>query len=266
MVHLAGVTAFMLVGMMRPNLVRYLLIGVTFILAGTINRGGMVAFMMAMLVLFILHPPQFKVGGLVYGVLVVLMLVGIAAPSITLKGRNVSVEQVWLNAKSIVSDDDVGTLDDTKDWRLEWWGKIIGYTFGGEYFWSGKGFGVSLAEVDGYQSSKAKRGITVNRDPHNGHLNMLARAGVPGFALWLVMQMSWVTYLLQSFFRSKRAADASWQGIFAFLITYWVAFMVNAMFDVFLEGPMGGIWFWTLFGVGIAAVQIYRHYPEIAWR
>jgi hypothetical protein len=34
--------------------------------------------------------------------------------------------------------------------------------------------------------------------------------------------------------------------------------MVNASFDVFLEGPTGGIWFWSLFGLGIAALEIQR--------
>ncbi len=32
---------------------------------------------------------------------------------------------------------------------------------------------------------------------------------------------------------------------------YWVAFNVNAAFDVYLEGPQGGIWFWSMFGVGL---------------
>jgi len=39
--------------------------------------------------------------------------------------------------------------------------------------------------------------------------------------------------------------------------------MVNASFDVLLEGPMGGIWFWTVYGVGLAAMWIYQRYPEI---
>jgi hypothetical protein len=52
-------------------------------------------------------------------------------------------------------------------------------------------------------------------------------------------------------------------GMFLFLLAYWVAFMVNASFDVFLEGLMGGIWFWTLYGVGLGAMWIYQRYPEI---
>ena len=39
--------------------------------------------------------------------------------------------------------------------------------------------------------------------------------------------------------------------------------MTNAAFDVFIEGPMGGIWFWNIMGVGIAAVYVYRRYPLV---
>jgi hypothetical protein len=45
--------------------------------------------------------------------------------------------------------------------------------------------------------------------------------------------------------------------MFVALGGYWVAFIVNASFDVFLEGPMGGVWFWVLFGFGLAAVRVY---------
>ena len=46
-------------------------------------------------------------------------------------------------------------------------------------------------------------------------------------------------------------------------LAYWGAFMANASFDVFIEGPMGGIWLWTVFGAGLAAVWTYRRHPEL---
>ena len=55
--------------------------------------------------------------------------------------------------------------------------------------------------------------------------------------------------------------------MFLFLLAYWLAFMINTAFDVFLEGPMGGIWFWTIYGVGLAALWLYRHDPAaLDWR
>jgi hypothetical protein len=37
-----------------------------------------------------------------------------------------------------------------------------------------------------------------------------------------------------------------------------MAILINATFDVALEGPMQGIWFWCLFGFGIGSVMVYR--------
>jgi hypothetical protein len=33
---------------------------------------------------------------------------------------------------------------------------------------------------------------------------------------------------------------------------------VNGGFDVFLEGPQGGIWFWSIMGFGMAALITQR--------
>jgi hypothetical protein len=51
--------------------------------------------------------------------------------------------------------------------------------------------------------------------------------------------------------------------VFIWLLAVWAAIMLNASFDVYLEGPMGGVWFWVIFGIGISAAWIYQRYPEI---
>ena len=43
-----------------------------------------------------------------------------------------------------------------------------------------------------------------------------------------------------------------WGGISGWLVVYGAASMVNMSFDVYLQGPHGGIWFWSVFGLGIA--------------
>jgi hypothetical protein len=57
---------------------------------------------------------------------------------------------------------------------------------------------------------------------------------------------------------AKRRYDRDWYSLFAFLIAYCLALLVNGSFDVYLEGPAGGIWFWSVIGVGIAAEVLYR--------
>ncbi len=49
----------------------------------------------------------------------------------------------------------------------------------------------------------------------------------------------------------RRSGD-SWDKRYAvWLMAYWLAFLVNAGFDVFLEGPMGGVLFWSLIGLSL---------------
>ena len=45
-----------------------------------------------------------------------------------------------------------------------------------------------------------------------------------------------------------------------------MAFLVNAAFDVFLEGPQGGIWFWSIMGFGIVAADRQRRLFSTAGR
>ena len=53
-----------------------------------------------------------------------------------------------------------------------------------------------------------------------------------------------------------------WASLFLFLGCFWAAFLINASFDVFLEGPMGGIWFWNVYGIGIASLWMYKRQPK----
>jgi len=152
------------------------------------------------------------------------------------------------------SGDGSEELEGTKAWRLAWWATIAQYTFGGDKFWTGKGFGVDLAEEDGFVLG----GVRPNRHPHSVHMNMLARAGVPGLLLWLGVLLMWGRTVFRCYAQSARAGRREWAALFLFILSYWASFVVNASFDVFLEGPMGGIWFWSLIGIGLAATDLYR--------
>jgi hypothetical protein len=46
--------------------------------------------------------------------------------------------------------------------------------------------------------------------------------------------------------------------LFLFVACYAMSIMLNATFDVVLEGPMQGIWFWRLFGFRNGSVVVYR--------
>ena len=114
--------------------------------------------------------------------------------------RIVSFEQLTTNVKSIFGGAEGFSGEGSKMWRIMWWQKIIDYTIFGEYFWTGKGFGINLADDDGFQVLAD----SALRSPHNGHLTFLARAGVPGFFLWIGLQFSFVLSLWKSYRRLLR--------------------------------------------------------------
>ena len=87
---------------------------------------------------------------------------------------------------------------------------------------------------------------------------MLARAGVPGLVLWLLTLACWGTVVLTNMVRARLRGDHAWASFFLLTFCYACGFLIDASVDVTLEGPMAGIWFWCVFGVGSGASMIYR--------
>ena len=259
MVHMAGITVFLMVGLMRryPLVVAGLVLNAGIIVVS--NRGGMVAYFAALAVGFLLRPPEARIGRLAYAFAFFLVLGLIVGPVFQIQDgrRQISVEQFWTNIQSVLGRSESDSLEGTKEWRLDWWETIYDYTVRGEYFWTGKGFGVNLATDDGFAVDPQLR------SPHNGHMTILARMGVPGALLWILLQLTWFAMVLRAWWRAREAKASRWMAVFAVLVAYWIAMHLNAAFDVYFEGPMGGIWFWTVFGVGIGAVYIYRYSPHV---
>lgn len=164
--------------------------------------------------------------------------------------REVSTDQLFDNITSIFGESSDENLEGTKRFRLGWWREIIDYTFNGPYFWQGKGFGVNLADADGFQVAEG-----VMRAPHNSHLSILARMGVPGFGIWIVLQVGFGIVLLLAAIRAHRLRLGLLSQLSAWVLVYWTAIMVNTSFDPYLEGPQGAIWFWSVFGLGLACIR-----------
>jgi O-antigen ligase len=195
----------------------------------------------------------------VTGALAVVVL-AVANPQVHSRaGRTVSLGQIASNLGSIAG----GTHGDaalagTRNFRLEWWKTIWSYTVHGPYFWTGKGFGINLADADGFQPT-ADHSL---RAPHNTHMTVLARMGVPGLGLWVALQLAFAGSLLSAFWRARRRGAIFWARIDIWLLAYWAAMMVNTSFDPYLEGPQGSIWFWAVFGLGLAALRLQRLHPR----
>ena len=89
-------------------------------------------------------------------------------------------------------------------------------------------------------------------------MTLLARAGVPGVVLWSIVLISWVGMQLNAMLSARARGHERWVELFLFVVCYAMSIIINATFDVTLEGPMQGIWFWCLFGFGIGSVMVYR--------
>ncbi len=125
----------------------------------------------------------------------------------------------------------------TAAWRLRWWRKIVGYTLFGPYRWTGKGFGVNLADDDGFQVRR-DHGL---RSPHNVFMTILARSGLPGLGLFALFLVCVVATGLASWHRNPEGSLA-----LVWVLGYLTASVTDGSFSVAIENPMGGIWFWTL--------------------
>jgi len=270
-VHHAGIAAFLLLGLHRTesrkarprarnsDLARWIVWFVGFCLIASWTRGGAIAAITSILIVFLARPASVRKVGML-GVIALAVTLTFFAFDLSFdtggyRGK-VSPREIAANFTSIIRPDekDEAKREGNKSWRLEWWNKILSYTIHGDLFWVGKGFGVNLADDDGFQV-KPDHSL---RSPHNGHLAFLARAGVPGVSLWLLLQVGFAFILIQAYLRARRARDEWWQRVDIWLFAYWMAFLVNATFDVFLEGPQGGIWFWSIFGFGIVAADKQR--------
>lgn len=259
-VHLTGAAAFLLLGLWARrseigSLAEFLLWPAWFAglaLAGSLNRGGLISAAVGVTITLLLRPTRSVVTAIIAATLLLCSVI-LINPTVDLgTQRQVSLEQIASNMKSVIWDTGDNDLSGTREWRLRWWGDIVDYTVHGPYFWTGKGFGVNLADVDGYQVMDDGS----LRSPHNSHMSVLARMGVPGMVVWVALQVTFGVMLVSSMLRARRRHNTFWLQINIWLLVYWLAMLVNSSFDVYLEGPQAGIWFWTIFGLGLAAYRI----------
>jgi O-antigen ligase len=268
-VHISGALGFLTLGLYRFYPVRsknflktnewilYVLLFVGCITIAT-SRAAILTIVSTFIVIIILRP-SIQWGKPILIVLVFLIIfVSFDLSFSIVDNRLLSSEAITQTIKSIFNSIGVSHYDGPRQWRIDWWSKIVDYTIFGDYFWTGKGYGINLANDDGFQVYSLLHDYPL-RSPHNSHLTYLARSGVPGFIVWVALQGTFGTRLLKAYRKAVREDRQDWASLNLWVLTYWFAFMVNASFDVFLEGPQGGIWFWCLFGYGMALVEIQRY-------
>jgi hypothetical protein len=218
-----------------------LVIALDFLILASYSRSGIVAFLASMLCFIYFNKDiqlQSRVRLLIKYLPIILFIVTPIYINIKVsenfQGRAVGLEQIKNNFSSIVGGTTDATSENNVVWRLVWWAKIIDYSLSSPNFFIGKGLGVNLATDDDI--------ITLDdslRSPHNFHLNIMSRFGVLLFMIW----MYFLIKLLKPLFKKQL------QGKRLLIGCILLAFLLNASFDVFLEGPMGAFPFWTWMGL-----------------
>lgn len=257
--HLCGALVLVLVGLCKTGRVWFWIALSATLLVASQNRGGMLALLLPLTLAMLLTGQISRLAAIACALALALLVTYAVNIEIDVpRGeRPISARAVIDNVTSIASSNDANNLDGTKKWRLGWWTAIRDYTFHGPYFWTGKGFGINLAMADGFVVG-LELGGPVLRSPHNVHMTYLGRAGVPGLTLWLLTIGTWIIALLRAAHLAWRRGDLDWARYFVFLVCYLSAIVIDASFDVALEGPMLGIPFWILFGIGFGSLMVYR--------
>lgn len=274
--HLAGAAALLLLGLHHwpqerakagPKWTEWfvwaVLLGAV-VYAGALNRGGFLAVIAAVLVVATLRPVYVGRKVVLVAAIAIMLFSSLVALDVSIdvggrgSTRNISARQIASNIESIIDggSGNKGNLDATREWRLRWWRRIIAYTIHGPYFWDGKGFGVNLAVDDGMLPPNSRQ--VPNRNPHNDHMTVLARMGVTGLLFWIALEGAVALSLARAYFRARRVGQDWWARLDLWLLAYWIALNVNMTFTVYIEGPYGGVWFWSLIGFVIATLEAQR--------
>jgi hypothetical protein len=267
-VHLTGAAVFVLIGFRKVSSLWILLVLASMIMASVSSRGALLAFVLPFsFAVLVLGKVRVVVPAVVAGLVIFATAYAVETAftdyhaARTSSERSLSARQIVDNVAGIAGQGEQ-QMEDTKTWRLEWWDIILSDTVYGPNFWTGRGFGLNLADADGFQDGDHPD-LPALRSPHNVHMTVLARAGVPGLALWLGLLTSWFAIMMHAMLTARRRGQTEWAGLFLFASCYAASFVINATFDVALEGPMQGIWFWCLVGFGIGSAMVYRCQPNV---
>jgi hypothetical protein len=233
----------------------------TIALDGTQNRGGFGAAAVGVLVALAFLPERAKLAARA-------ALLGVLALSLGLllgvsihtggsgnlgEGRSISGSQLLQNLSSLGGGGTSGSnLAQTVQFRDRLWSAVYHDEITGGKIWYGFGAGPNLAQLAGVNPSTAQNPALELRSPHNSHFDVLARFGILGFALWLLLWTSWFRRMLRSrrlFILSDRPRE---RGVIEVCIVAASAVLVNAFFDPTLEGAQVACLLWSIFGIGIA--------------
>src|SRR3954452_1821445 len=193
-VHATIAIAFLWLVPGQRDRFRVLLTGlavVILLLTATQNRGSFIAAMVGLTCVWIFTRRRARIS---LAVLATVLIVVAAAWGLNIhvnrvNGRSVSVNQLIENLNSLAagsSSGQSGNLGSTVEFREHLWSAVINKVKTEDRVMNGLGFGPNIAKEVGFGGGE---GIQL-RSPHNSHVDIFARGGAIGLAIWLAL---WAT-------------------------------------------------------------------------
>jgi hypothetical protein len=271
-VHIGIGLAFLWLGVdrmvdARPARGREVLISVAGLLAllvaGSQSRGGFLSAVGALTITLVFLPSGRRrriALSCTCGLLVVLAVAMTLNLRIQGERRDISVQQLTANLASLTGDQSDEDLAGTVEWREGFWTQVLNDLLSSRAWLTGLGFGQILPQRYEVDVGNTNRGPDAQplRSVHNSHLTILARVGFPGFALWILLWLTWTFQLLRRIRREPGGVrDPATAGV-VWLLAAVPAVLIGAYFDPSLEGPHVGIWLFSMVGLGAAVTRVPR--------
>jgi hypothetical protein len=181
------------------------------------------------------------------------------------KAKRERLQSLWAPDESVFETEEGKLGADAVKWRAIFWLRCLHYVFHQAPI-LGVGFGTNLTNllrnttaweifIDGVRLDPP------NRTPHCAHITIFARLGLLGLGLWVgilatvlwdALRACWRYCKLMASPNAPRERANEWRLYFwdrLAILGVWVIYLWAMTVGVVLEGPFGGIWFWTLTGV-----------------
>ena len=234
---------------------------ITIVFGATQTRGGGLAAAIAILIGLVIVGRRQRSAitlGLVATLVLGFGLASVSGAALHTRERTISVSQLVENIESFGfghASSSNPQLQGTENFRFSLWSKIYDEQKSSGHLVDGFGFGPNLANIGGVSASKSQTQTLSLRSAHNSPLDVFARTGIIGFALWLMMFLGWFRRMWRAHRRYRADGNDADRGLVDFCMIGTVAIIVNSIFDPTLEGAQVAAVLFALFGLGVLCAR-----------
>jgi hypothetical protein len=229
----------------------------TIVLGATQTRGGGLAAGVGLLLTLILYGRgRVKViAGLTAAMLLLLSVGAVTGFAYHTKKRTISVAQLVQNLESVSGGTSNPKLSGSVQFRESLWSTILDRQVQTSHLVDGFGFGPNLATIGGLQPRPTQSQNLQLRSGHNSLLDILARTGLVGAFLWLLLWIGWYRRLAAARRRCIREGDDDMRGVIGVCLVGSTTIFINCFFDPTLEGAQVSVLNFALLAFGILCAR-----------